>query len=226
MNFAEVLSLAYIEKLLKDPDIQLIEVWANVLYARMVKGCGKRNKFISKCNLEYSYEVYYRKQEFKRVSNTYHPDRAGKQVSKQNTYTKLQQGINHLREQYKSGLSERSKNAISVIHSLPQFTQFTSTKISSERISLSEAIKQEVDSARLNYGPGFYGHSNNGIWANLINNADDSEKKTLEEFARVWAWAMSPEVRWQNAQDYGWKDREAWDSAMRKAEEAMDNAGW
>lgn len=224
MKLAKVLSLAYIDKLLEDPDIEIIEVWSRVLYARMKKGCGKRNKFISKRNLEYGYEVYFREQEFKSVSKTYHPDLAEK--SKRSSSEKLQKNINCFHDECTAGLRERSKNAISYIYSLSEFTQLTSTESSAKRASLRDKIYEQVDSARLNYGPGFFGDSDYGVWTELVETSDDSEKKIYEEFAKQWAWAMSDDVQWEVSKNYGWTDRKEWDAFREESKQAMEDAGW
>lgn len=224
MKLAKVLSLAYIDKLLEDSDIEIIEVWSRVLYARMKKGCGKRNKFISKRNLEYSYEVYFREQEFKSVSKTYHPDLA--KESKRSSREKLQKNINCFHDECTTGLRERSKNAVSYIYSLSEFTQLTSTESSAKRISLRDKIYEQMDSARLNYGTRFFGNGDHGVWTELVETADDSEKKIYEEFAEKWAWAMSDDVQWEIDKNYGWTNREEWDAWQRQQEKAMEDAGW
>lgn len=77
----------------KDPTIEIIEIWANVLYVRKTKG---RNTFHSKCGITESQGIYlniltFNKDEYKRLQIKYHPD-------KQPKYLYISKGINQWKE--------------------------------------------------------------------------------------------------------------------------------
>ena len=224
MNCITPFEIAYLEHILQDSNILLIEIWDRVLYARMKKGCG-RNRFISKKGIKFNINVYYRQSEFRNIVKQYHPDITEK--SRQSAATELFKNINSFKEKSKSYLFKRSQDASSYIISLPEFTNFTSTKSNTERDSIRERIEEELDSSRFNNCAGFSTDGATGFWIQRMEEANDPETAALyEEFARTWAWAMSPDVQWEANKNNGWKNREEWDAFIREQEQAMDDLGW
>lgn len=61
----------FIESILSDTNNILLEVWDNVLFVWKEKG---RPQFLSKLNLNFDKDIYYRYEDYKQLSKKYHPD--------------------------------------------------------------------------------------------------------------------------------------------------------
>lgn len=184
-----LLSTSYIYSLLLDPDIELIEVWSRVLYARMRKGSGKRNKFISKLGLEYQLPVYY-DVPFKKVSRRYHPDRAGKNVSKQRTLTKLFQHIGISRFAMERLFAGRRLSGISFTLSNDVFRQFASSSLRSNPVVTIQQVDREIQEAGY-IDSELFGryctdpeNEQTGEWFQYIDDCKEIVQKVKESFAR------------------------------------------
>ena len=201
-----LITLAYIKEILDDPNVALIEVWHNQLYIRMKPGCG-RGTFISKRGLEYSLPIYYGPENYKTVSKQFHPDRAYATKTKKSRSSstrsataakqkqlsrleELQKDINIHRQELCDAFNRRAADAISVVRSLPAFTKFASTKVSSQRNKFRLQLEQELDRTGLCNSPGFYGTNTGSIWErNIDENSDDAYKNAFQELATAWARA-------------------------------------
>lgn len=188
-----LIETAYINQLLEDTSIELIEVWSNILYARMKKGCGK-NKFISKKGLTFTLPVYYDESNYRKISLRYHPDRnITGSVSKQRTYENLSKLINISRETLSRLFKGRRFNAINFVRSNEAFTRFTTTKSNKERNRSLEQIDSEIcktghDDYQLfgeycrNPFNGLVAHGEEDEGRDQIGN----EEEILQEVMRVW----------------------------------------
>lgn len=195
-----LISTAYIKHLLdSNPNIQCIEVWSRVLYARMKKGHG-RNKFISKKGLEFSLPVYYYESEYIALSKSYHPDKlsAGKkQVQKQSTYTKLIQNINVSRPALSELFKGRRGDGISFTHSNECFTKFSSTSSLKRANILVEQIEAELSKAGYCDSELFGGYCTNPLDESIqqqLRSINDSEE---EELWIVQTWVDSLRKQYQ-----------------------------
>lgn len=127
-----LISTAYIQSLLEsNTNIECIEVWATILYARMKKGCG-RNKFISKKGLEFKLPIYYYESNYIPLTQRYHPDTQSgikeRKICKQRTLTKLQQSINLSRGALAGLFKGRGSSGIRFTINHELFTKFTRAK--------------------------------------------------------------------------------------------------
>lgn len=143
-----LIATAYIEELLEsNPNIECIEVWANILYARMKKGCG-RNKFISKKGLEFQLPVYYYESNYISLARRYHPDTqtgtSKEKVRKQRISTELQQSINVSREALTWLFKGRGSDGIRFTRNHELFTKLTRTTSSTVAAKLVERLGQQL----------------------------------------------------------------------------------
>lgn len=184
-----LLSTSYIYSLLLDPDIELIEVWSRVLYARMKKGSGKRNKFISKLGLKYQLPVYY-DVPFKKVSRRYHPDRAGKNVSKQRTFTELFQHIGISKSAMERLFAGRRLSGISFTLSNEVFRKFASSSPHGNSTVSIQQVDREIQKAGY-IDSELFGryctdpkNEQTGEWFQYIDDCKEIVQKVKESFTR------------------------------------------
>lgn len=151
MECLTLIETAYIDELFhSDPNIQMIEVWHNVLYARMKKGSGKRNRFISKKGLTYKLPIYYYDEQFVSIAKTYHPDVASRKeskVSKSGSSTSLFQLINISRPALSHLFKGRRADGIRAVRRNACFTEFTLTKSGKRADKLVQQIDWQISEA-------------------------------------------------------------------------------
>ena len=184
-----VVTLAYIDELLSDPTVDLVEVWDTVLYIRKKKGCG-RNTFASKRGLEYQLNVYYTAGRFKELSLNYHPDTA---IRKSKNQTELQQNILLSRQPLCDyARNRRAADAIRFVQTTKQFTQLASTRSAVRRNSLTRSIEQQLDSAGYNVSIKYDGDRR----SNLRANESDSDD-FIQDFIKKWEVGMAAKIAWR-----------------------------
>ena len=184
-----VVALAYIDELLADPTVDLVEVWDTVLYIRRKKGCG-RNTFASKRGLDYQLNVYYTPERFKELSLNYHPDTA---IRKSKNQTELQQYI-ILSRRYLEGYEhdQRTVDAIRFVQTTKQFTQLASTRSAVRRNSLTRSIEQQLDSAGHNVSVRYDGDRRGGVW---ISESDSDN--FIQDFIKKYQDAVAARTAWR-----------------------------
>lgn len=204
-----LISTAYIQELLdSDPNIECIEVWARVLYARMKKGCG-RNKFISKKGLEFSLPVYYYESNYISIIKRYHPDTSGQSrsgLSKQSTGLELSKNINLSRQPLSRLFTGRRCDGISFVRSHDVFTKFTSTKQCKKAGELMERLLEHISETRYGDGELFGGYINNPLGKegeDALKQVDNKEK-VLQNIIE----AMSNRAEELRKEDPEWADIE------------------
>lgn len=200
-----ILTLAYIDEILEDPTVELIEVWDRVLYVRKKKGCG-RNTFKSKAGLEYKLNAYYTTKEFRTISKRYHPDKQNwNDKYKQQNANELFASISVSREQLQIyELYSGADDAKSYIRSLPEFAKLASSKKPNERDSLIKAITKHLDSTRLTKSLSEDERRKYGVWANFISdNSKDIGIEILQDFAEAWVNSIEESKR----ERWGWYNK-------------------
>lgn len=188
-----ILALAYIENILKDPNVELIEVWERVLYVRMKQGCG-RNTFKTKNGLEFKLYAYYRPEEFKRISKRYHPDlqrsNTTKTINDTKDTTELQANIILSREALKDYRDcGRTIAAVSFVHSLKQFVQLASAKTREQRDRFIRAISKKLDSAGFTNTAGL-SQRRWGTTGSIFDYTDNNQPEIIQRFAKAWRKAV------------------------------------
>ena len=188
-----LIQTAYIKEILDtNPNIQCIEVWDRVLYARMNKNCG-RNTFISKKGLEFNLPVYYNESEYVSLAKRYHPDaQSGAQKrkeSKQRTFTKLQQSINVSRPALSELFKGRRYDGINFTRNHALFTQFTLSKSSNRTNKLVERIGTELFKAGYSDDELFGRYCSDPLDKQIREHLQtiDNQEEILQTFAKTWA---------------------------------------
>lgn len=185
-----LVATAYIKELFEaNSNIECIEVWADILYARMKKGCG-RNKFISKKGLEFQLPVYYYESNYISLIKRYHPDtnrQSSSRVSKSSTGLELSKNINLSRKPLSRLFTGRRRDGISFVRSHDVFIKFTSTKHGKKASEFMARLMEDLFKAGYSDGELFGEYINNPMGEegeNALKQSDNREE-ILQDIVKI-----------------------------------------
>lgn len=128
----------YINYLLSDPNVALIEVWDNKLFIWKFKG---RPTFKTSLGLEFKLEIYYRINEYKKVSKKFHPDTSSS-TSKRVSSGSIQCSINKVKEVLEVQL--REYNADNYLQFYEEFDRIISCPNNATRVNLTGQLSTRL----------------------------------------------------------------------------------
>jgi hypothetical protein len=133
-----LLSQIYINYLLSDSNVSLIEVWHNKLFIWKYQG---RPTFLSTFGLEFQHPLYYRVNEYKQLSKKYHPDLSNSKSSRVLSGL-IQTGINNIREILE--IQNRGYDARNYVQWYAEFDRIISCKIATTRNNLTRELSARL----------------------------------------------------------------------------------
>jgi hypothetical protein len=143
MNDA-LITRVYIDYILSNPNVSFIEVWADRLYVWHYKGGPK---FFSKLSFQFNLPIYYRINDYKRLSKKYHPD-LSRSKSPRVLSGDIQTSINDFRQILE--IQARGYNPSDYEWSKSQFDRILSIKTASTRSDLTRELSTRLyDRARM-----------------------------------------------------------------------------
>ena len=133
-----LITRAYIDYILSNPNVSFIEVWADRLYVWHYKGSPK---FHSKLSFEFNLPIYYRVNDYKRLSKKYHPDLSNSKSSRVLSGS-IQTSINDFREILE--VQARGYNPSDYKWSHSQFDRILSSQVASTRANLTGELSTRL----------------------------------------------------------------------------------
>ncbi len=167
-----LLSQIYINYILSDSNISLVEVWDKKLFIWRYKG---KPTFLSSLGLEFQYPIYYRVDEYKQLSKKYHPDLSSSKSSRVLSGV-IQTSINDIREVLE--IQNRGYDARNYIQWYAEFDRIISCKVASTRNNLTGEL-----STRL--------HDHSKFLQDKFCYKDGSITSLIQEVSEGAAWGKS-----------------------------------
>lgn len=133
-----LISQIYINYILNDANVSLVEVWNSQLYIWRYKG---RPTFLSNLGLQFQQTLYYRVDDYKQLSRKYHPDLSTSKSARVLSGS-IQAGINDFKEVLE--VQNGRYDARDYIQWYPEFDRILSCKTAATRNNLAGELSSRL----------------------------------------------------------------------------------
>lgn len=188
-----LISQIYIDYILSDTNVSLVEIWNSQLFIWRYKG---KPTFLSNLGLKFQQPLYYRVNEYKQLSRKYHPDLSNSKSSRVLSGV-IQAGINDLKETLE--IQNGRYDARNYTQWYAEFDRILSCKVATTRSDLTGELSTRLYDYSRGLRDCFSEYTEHEEFTECLQKA--SEAGILGKIMQEYFKEREPEVRARLAQD-------------------------